>query len=279
VCALGQPASAAEPARLTTDGLTKFGAAFCKGGEELVYVDFVQGATYRLQRLNVATGKVELQHPKATSSEFEPAFSADGRLFAYCRLRGLLRIHIVVHNIETGTDIEIPPGPDLSGLRTPAIAPDGSRVVFAYAEKTRQQLYSVDATGGDRKALTDSAGLNIAPCFSPDGKRLAFCSTRDGNYEIYAMDADGGDAKRLTDSAYQDLRPSCSPDGKQIAFTSHRDGNAEIYIMNADGTELRRITNHPERDDYPVWHPDGRRLLLVSEREGGQDLYLVDAGA
>ena len=71
VCALGSPAFAAEPVRLTTDGLTKFGAVFCKGGEELIYVDFVQGATYRLQRLNLQTGKVELQHPKATSSEFE----------------------------------------------------------------------------------------------------------------------------------------------------------------------------------------------------------------
>ena len=278
ICLLAGVATAAEPIRLTTDGLTKFTAAFCNAGKDVVYVDYVQGATYRLQRLNLATGKVELQHPQASTSEFEPAFSADGRYFAYLRLRGLLNIHVVIHNVETGSGIEVSPGPGLAGMRTPALAPDASRVVFSFAEKNRQQLYSVDIKGENRQPLTDSPGINIAPCYSPDGQRIAFCSTRDGNYELYTMDAaDGKNVTRLTDSPYQDVRPSFSPDGRRIAFTSHRDGNAEIYVMNADGTGLRRITQHPERDDYAAWHPDGRRLLIVSERDGEHDLYLVAA--
>jgi tricorn protease-like protein len=267
--------SAAEPVRLTTDGLTKFGAVTRQGGQEIVYVDFVQGATYRLQRLTLKTGNVERLHPQATTSEFEPTFSADGRYYAYLRLRGLLNVHIVIHHIETRAEIEVSPGPGLAGIRTPALAPDASRVVFSFAEKSRQQLYTVDIKGENRQPLTDSPGINIAPSFSPDGKRIAFCSTRDGNYEIYTMDADGKDVVRLTDSSFQDLRPGFSPDGQRIAFTSHRDGNAEIYVMNADGTRLRRITHHPERDDYAAWH-DVRRLVVVSERDGEQDLYLVD---
>jgi Tol biopolymer transport system component len=277
LCLLVGIAGAAEPVRLTTDGLTKFTAAFHNEGKEIVFVDYVQGATYRLQRLELPTGKVELLHPKATTSEFEPAFSADGRFYAYLRLRGLLNIHVVIHNAETGSEIEVSPGPGLAGMRTPAIAPDGSRVIFSFAEKNRQQLYTVDIKGENRQPLTDSPGINIAPSYSPDGQRIAFCSTRDGNYELYTMDAaDGKNVTRLTDSPYQDLRPSFSPDGRRIAFTSHRDRNAEIYIMNADATRLRRITQHPERDDYAAWHPDGRRLLIVSERDGEQDIYLVD---
>lgn len=276
-CTLAGRISAGEPDRLTSDGLTKFGAAPCKDGQEIVYVDFIQGATYRLQRLNLATGKVELLHPKATTSEFEPTFSGDGRYYAYLRLRGLLNVHVVIHHIETGGEIEVSPGPGLAGMRTPALAPDASRVVFSFAEKNRQQLYAVDIKGENRQPLTDSPGINIAPSFSLDGKRIAFCSTRDGNYEIYTMDADGKNVVRLTDSPFQDVRPSFSPDGQRIAFTSHRDGNAEIYVMNTGGTGLRRITQHPERDDYAAWHKDGRRLVIVSERDGEQDLYLVDA--
>src|SRR5688572_6645568 len=137
-CSLAAPILAAEPVRLTTDGLTKFTATFCNEGKEIVYVDYVQGATYRLQRLDVATGKVELLHPKASTSEFEPTFSADGRHYAYLRLRGLLNIHVVIHNLETGAEIEVSPVPGLAGMRTPAIAPDASRVVFSFAEKIRQ---------------------------------------------------------------------------------------------------------------------------------------------
>jgi Tol biopolymer transport system component len=267
--------AAGEPQRLTTDGLTKFTATFTSDGREIVYVDYVRGALYRLQRLDLATGKVTLQNPQATTSEFEPAFSADGRYFAYCRLRGLLNIHVVIRELESGKEVEVSPGEGLVGMRTPAFAPDGSRLVYSLAERSRQHLFSVDLQGNNRQPLTDAPGITIAPSFSPDGQRVVCSSTRDGNYEIYTLDPDGKNVSRLTDSPYQDLRPCWSPDGKRIAFTSHRDGNPEVYVMNADGSEPRRLTDHPERDDYPAWHPDGR-LLIVSERDGQFDLYLHD---
>lgn len=268
--------SAGEPIRLTNDGQTKFATSFCHQGEDIVFVAFEQAELYRLKRLNVKQRTVEPLHPLATASEFEPAFSADGRYYVYLRLAGVLRINVVIRDVAAGTEAEVIPSPGFAGMRTPTLAPDGSRVAYSFAEKGRQQLYSVNSRGGDCQPLTDSAGINIAPCYSPDGAHIVFSSTRDGNYEIYSMDADGENVVRLTDNSYQDLRPTYSPDGRRIAFTSHRDGNAEIYVMQADGTAPRRITNHPERDDFAAWHPDGRRLAIVSERDGDHDLYLVD---
>lgn len=274
LCLGGEPAPAQ---RLTKDGRLKFSPTFINDGQDILYVDLEKPELYRLKKLNVATGTIEPLHKSAPTAEFEPSATPDGRLYAFLRTKGALSVAMIIRTAATGVEFEVPPGEGFSGLRTPAVSPDGARIAFVFAENGRQEIFTVDPQGKDRKALTNSPGIHSSPCYSPDGKGIAFSSTRDGNYEIYVMAADGGKVKRLTHSPYQDLRPRFSPDGKRIAFTSHRDGNAEIYVMNADGTGLQRATHHPERDDYAAWHPGGRKLVIVAERDGRSDLYLIDA--
>jgi dipeptidyl aminopeptidase/acylaminoacyl peptidase len=275
LAAAGRGALAAEFEQLTHDGRQKFSPVFRDGGREIVFVELVNPTLYQLRRLVLAGGASEPLHAAASTSEFEPAWSADGECYAFLKTRSALSVSVVVCDRRGAKLGEILPADGFCGYRSPALAPDHSRVAFSYAEKGSQQIYSARHDGGDRRALTDSRGINNWPSYSPDGQAIVFGSSRDGNFEIYRMRADGSDARRLTDSPLQDIRPRFSPDGKRIAFTSHRDGNAEIYVMTADGAAPRRVTENEERDDYPDWHPDGERMVVVSEREGKFDLYLL----
>jgi Tol biopolymer transport system component len=267
--------SADEPVRLTLDGRQKSSPVFRDGGKELIYVDFADATLFQLKRLVMADGTSELLHPKSAAAEFEPIWSADGDAYAHLKLRGVLSVSIVVRDRQGNVLHEIQPGGGFNGYRSPALAPDHSRLAFSSADRGTQQIVSSSLAGEDRKALTESSGINNWPAYSPDGQWIVFGSSRDGNFEIYKMAADGSQTVRLTDSPFQDLRPRFSPDGKQIAFTSHRDGNAEIYVMNSDGSSPRRITDNEGRDDYADWHPDGTRLVVVCERDGQHDLYLL----
>jgi TolB protein len=274
--AIYQGASAGQLEQLTHDGRLKFSPVFRDGGKELVFVELVNPTLYQLRRLVLANGVNEPLQAASATSEFEPAWSADGECYAFCKTRSALSVSVVVCDKRGNKLGEILPGEGFCGHRSPALTADHSQLAFSYAEQGAQQIFSTRLDGSDRTQLTDSRGINNWPSYSPDGQAIAFGSSRDGNFEIYRMNANGSDERRLTDSPFQDIRPRFSPDGRRIAFTSHRDGNAEIYIMDADGRAPRRLTDNPERDDYPEWHPDGQRLVIVSERQGKHDLYLVD---
>lgn len=268
--------SAAEPRRLTTDGLVKTSPTFIdRSGSELIYVVEDIATRMRLMRFRTSDGTSTPVHPDETRSEFEPACTSDGRLISFIQSRGNLNLVLVIQELGSTKDVVVSVGGGFSGPRSPTFTADGQRVVYSWADEGRQHLFLVSAEGGESKKIVDSSGVNNWPCVAPDGKRLLFGSSRDADFELYASDLDGTNPRRLTSSPGQDIRPRLSPDGRRIAFTSNRDGNYEIYVMNADGSGVRRVTNHPERDDYPTWHPDGSRLVFVGERSGKHDLYEI----
>ncbi|HLE31182.1 MAG TPA: PDZ domain-containing protein [Bacteroidota bacterium] len=77
-------------------------------------------------------------------------------------------------------------------LRFPAI--HGNQIVFTCAG----DLYTVPASGGVARKLTNDVGFEMFARFSPDGKTIAFTGQYDGNTEVYVMPAEGGVPKRLT---------------------------------------------------------------------------------
>jgi len=263
--------------RLTDDGRLKRDPVFTDAsGESLVYVVQENPIQLRLMKLNLKSDTEEPIHKDETRSEFEPAYSADGRVLSFVQNIGNLRWQLAIVDFKTGKRAFANVGPGgFSGLRSPAVFPDASRVWFSQANGGRQHLYSIDLDGKNVKQMTDFEGVTNWPSFTADGKRVVFSSSREGNYDIYVMNVDGTGLKKLTENPRQDIRPCLSPDGSQIAFTSSRDGNYEVYVIGTDGNEVTRITESSERDDYPAWHPDGKRLVTVSERKGRFDLYLL----
>lgn len=273
---LGSLAMAGDARPLTNDGRAKRDPLLLKGGEEILFVAQHSAVLQRLERLKLADGTIAVVHPEVNRGEFEPTVSPDGKYLAFIQGRGNLSLALVIEEVATKKQFDLPPAGGFAGYRSPALAPDSSRVIFSFAEGGSQHLYSVNVQGQDRRQATNQPGIVNHPAFSPDGRSLACSATWDGNFDIYLLNSDGSNPRRLTESPQQDLRPRWSPDGRRLAFTSNRDGNYELYVMQADGTAVTRVTQHPERDDYAAWMPDGKRLVFVGERDGKQDLYLVD---
>lgn len=129
-------------------------------------------------------------------------------------------------------------------LRFPAI--HGNQIVFSYAG----DLYTVAATGGTARKLTNDQGYEMFARFSPDGKWLAFTGQYDGNTEVYVMPSEGGEPRRLTYTATldrDDVSDRMGPnnivmtwrDDKNIVYRSRRiERNSfigQLFLANVDG--------------------------------------------
>jgi Tol biopolymer transport system component len=146
--------------------------------------------------------------------------------------------------------------------------PGGTAIVFVSSKDGNQELYSIDADGGNQRRLTNTPAQEDSPEWTPDGRQIVYASNASGTYQIWIMNADGTEQKRLTDGPAFNFQPAVSPDGRSIAFTSTRDGNYDIYLMNLDGTNQRATFKSPAKETIPQWFPDGQLAFLQEQRSG-----------
>ena len=198
-----------------------------------------------------------------------PSWSPEGKRIAFSSNRdarkGDFIFEIYVMDADGGNPQNLTN--NLKDDQYPSWSPDGKRIVFSARRdghfenkfSITDEIYVMDADGGNQQRLTENRKNDWDPSWSPDGKRIAFSSDRKGdleNFEIYVIDADGGNQQKLTENRVDDGSPVWSPDSKRIAFHSDKDGNFEnfeIYVMEADGGNLQNLTNSPHADVSPAW--------------------------
>jgi TolB protein len=168
--------------------------------------------------------------------------------------------------------------------QTPALSPDGKRVVFASnRDNGFYDIYVMNSDGSNVKRLTNTTVSNFKPTWSADGTKILFTSTRDAadptargvgaSWEIYMMNADGSNVKRVTNNSFGEFDQQMSPDGTKIIFTSDRDHDAfwkrDLYVMNVDGTNIHRLTTQDGQLEAPMYDPSGTRIVYDIATAGG----------
>ena len=123
----------------------------------------------------------------------------------------------------------------------PSISPDGRSVVYSAFNKQSKhyEIYEMDLSTSENKALTYAIGDVNAPEISPDGKTIVF--TRYINDpekpNIWLMDRNGSNLRQV--SAVPAWDPTWSPNGNQIAFNSGKG----LFVMDSDGKNLSHLVD------------------------------------
>ena len=152
-------------------------------------------------------------------------------------------------------------------LRFPAI--HGNQIIFTCAG----DLYTVPASGGVARKLTNDVGFEMFARFSPDGKTIAFTGQYDGNTEVYVMPAEGGVPKRLTYTptlSRDDVSDRMGPnnivmtwrDNNTILFRSRmiepNSFKGQLFTVSLDGDVPVQLPL--PRGGFSSYSADGKRL-------------------
>lgn len=148
------------------------------------------------------------------------------------------------------------------GLEGVSFSPEG-QIIYTATTNGRQDLYMIDAKGGNVRQLTQTGGINRTPVVSPDGKYVVFASDRSGTVRLWRVDLNGENAVELT-SGVNDSDPQFTPDGQSLIYTSDKGGIRQLFRVSVNGGDSKSLTDRCVAT--PAVSPDGR-FIACSYRE------------
>lgn len=161
--------------------------------------------------------------------------------------------------------------------RYPAWSPDGKQIAFESDRSGAWNLYIMDNTGRDLRALTQHTSSNRFPAWHPSGNRIVFQSDRNGKSDLFILSLQNNNVTQVAALEGDELFPTWSPDGDWITFTLLKNGILGHYKIREDGTDFQPVFSNSDRNVWPRWSPDGTRLAYHSRptTEGSEDdLYI-----
>jgi Tol biopolymer transport system component len=178
---------------------------------------------------------------------------------------------LAAQNVKPPVNVTVSEGTSMSV----AVSPDGQTLAI----DMQGSIWTLPATGGSAKRITDLFSDARQPTWSPDGKWITYFGYRDGGYDVWAMAPDGSHQHKLTWGPFDDREPVYSHDGTKIAFSSDRGdplgSNYNIWVLDLKTGVFKQLTTNPAEDYMPSWSPDDKEIAFASTRDGGRGLWAV----
>lgn len=232
---------------------------------DCIYLISIDG----MQRKRITSG--------APIGDYTPAFSPDGKRFAFLRAFAELgNAEIYIGSLD-GTN---PRRLTFDGKSVSSVAWSPSGDLYFVSNRTGAGLlWSIPEAGGQPRLLTPLAGgLTGVSVASRAGTVVYAQSYRNLNVWRENIGVRGSQPSILIGSSRRSESAQYSPDGQHIAFVSNRSGGREIWTCDAGGSNPKRLTfsSSDRLIGSPRWSPDGKRIAYDAV-VGNSQVYLMDA--
>jgi Tol biopolymer transport system component/DNA-binding winged helix-turn-helix (wHTH) protein len=268
-----------DPLRLTRNAENDIYPVFSPDGEHIAFLRSLRENSEIY--LIPAAGGAERKICSITSINSSISFAPDGKTLAVVDSEAdRHRLGIFLVDLETGEKKRLTTPPAWQTDDSPNFSPDGNTVIFTRGfSQNEMELFSVSASGGEPKQLTNDKVAISGATFDADGKNIFFGSKRDSNqFYLWQMPAGGGEPQLINRGRKNITNPTISKDGKTIAFVESL-SNLNIWEVGLpeQKTTEKVLFNSPNSDNSPSFSPDGKKIVFISDMTGNFEVWLADA--
>lgn len=171
---------------------------------------------------------------------------------------------------------------DSSIVYSPALSPDGRRMMYVSYVDGEPTVYERDLRSGDVRTVSDVPGVDLTPAYRPDGRRVMVARSSDDGVEVFELETDPiCCARRVTYTSPGDaLNPSYSPEGDRFTYEATPLGEQQVYVQRVEGGGTGVISRYVygERGSAasPDWSPSGDRIAYQAWIDGTWQIVTVD---
>jgi hypothetical protein len=165
--------------RVSGDGFAAI-PSWSPDGRQLAYVraEPDRPRVWNIWITNLGTGQTRRITSYRVGQPWGASWFPDGERIAYSH-----ETRLIVRNLESGTERAYPSPVAGRLVRTPAVSPDGRRIMFQVFRDGAWLMNLAD--GSMRKVLSDPTAEEYT--WAPDGRRVAFHSRRSGSWGVWVM--------------------------------------------------------------------------------------------
>lgn len=250
-------------------------------GKSLIFPDHMGSSpNSSIFRLDLDSLRVQpiTSPPAGWEGDLTPAYSPDGRYFAFSRasetaVRDIYWISLADGSLHRLTHDRM----NIDGL---AWSRDSSAILFSSNRGGKYSLWKIGLHDTEPVRLPVGTEDAFQPAVGPLPGQLAYAqgSAIWGINRIEGGSGAGSQDDVVLSSTQQDSAPSLSPDAKFFAFQSLRSGSQEIWIASVKGDTLRQLTTAGGPvTGSPAWSHKGDQILFDSRPDGHSHIFSVPA--
>jgi dipeptidyl aminopeptidase/acylaminoacyl peptidase len=307
-----QPTAGGPPVQLTSGAAVETTARWSPDGATIA---FLRGGQLWLMPSEGGEPRQLTKHATTVTASPAPMWSPDGAMMYFAatdpltaaererdRESGDVRQpddtfkqrHLWRVMVSTGAEQQLTTG-DLSVLSF-KIARDGRRIAMELApsplaiDTYRGEVWVMDATGENARAITRNVNFEDTPELSPDGTQVLFLADMNDRFESYynttlfVVPAAGGTPRRVLPDTYSFDRASWGLDGTTIIAVVNLGVHNEIVKIDLGTGAVKQLTNGEHSipaPPAPAWggvEPrSGRVAFLMEEPDRYGEMWTIPA--
>lgn len=188
---------------LPSEGLAQFRPEWSPDGSKVAFM--VVDSQSLLIWVMDADGGNRHAVSSAPGTDIEPNWSPDGNWILYGHYGNLFRV-----SPAGGTPVGIPCA---GGCLQASYSPDGQKIIYtgnSNGPPVNQDIYRMDADGGNVESLTTGSDNDQEPVWSPDGTSIVFTRNSNNDRRLFRLDLDGSVPVNIS-AAQFDQTPDWGP--------------------------------------------------------------------